>query len=172
MPLIKNGEIVEDSWRRLDDEAELPGDGDVILSLDRLTADRDQIATRNGQTGVILPNSAEVEEIEALLPHLSLIALEFPAFTDGRAYSQAHQLRAKLGYTGELRAIGVVLADQAAFMRRVGIDAFETDGRQSLNTWKKALHSMTLAYQRGYSGETTTRHRAERSGRDKTQAEV
>lgn len=157
MPLIKNGELVADRWQRLDDETALPGDGDVILSLDRLKADRDTIATRSGETGVILPNSAQVEEIEALLPHLSLIALEFPAFTDGRAYSQARQLRTKLGYTGQLRAIGVVLADQAAFMRRVGIDAFETDGRQSLATWKKALHAITLAYQRGYDGDAATR---------------
>lgn len=164
MPLIRNGAIVEDRWKRLDDDAALPGDGDVILSLGRLQANRDRIATRSGETGVILPNSARAEEIEALLPHLSLIALEFPAFTDGRAYSQARQLRTKLGYTGELRAIGIVLADQAAFMRRVGIDAFETDGRQSLETWKKALHSMTLAYQRGYDGNAATRDRSQRLG--------
>lgn len=164
MPLIKDGEIVDDGWQRLDGDEEIPADGDVILTLDRLAAERDRITARNGRTGVVLPNSAEVGEIAALLPHLSLIALEFPAFTDGRAYSQARRLRAKLGYTGELRATGVVLADQSAFMRQVGIDAFETDGRQSLDTWKKALGSMTLAYQRGYGGEAATRYRAGRSG--------
>ena len=163
MPLIRNGEIIADTWTRLDDDAALPGDGDVILSLGRLKRDADRIAKRSGGTGVILPNSAQVEEIEALLPYLSLIALEFPSPTDGRAYSQARQLRVKLGYTGELRAIGVVLADQAVFMRRVGIDAFETDSRQSLGTWTKALHAITLAYQRGYDGDATTRDRGRHS---------
>lgn len=152
MPLIRNGEIVEDTWARLDDEAALPGDGDIILSLDRLMAERDRVVGRNGRTGVTLPNDAEPEAIADLLAHLDLVALDFPKFTDGRAYSQARLLRSHLGYEGELRATGQVLADQAAFMVRVGFDSFETDGAQSLETWRKALSAMSLAYQRGYGG--------------------
>ena len=61
------------------------------------------------------------------------------------------------GFEGELRAIGNVLADQAAFLCRVGFDSFEVDSSQSIDVWNKALASMTVAYQRGYDGEQTTR---------------
>ncbi|MGD9869021.1 MAG: DUF934 domain-containing protein [Hyphomicrobiales bacterium] len=150
MPVIRNGEIVADDWVRLEDEAPLPDAGDVILPLARLEPEADSIARRSGRTGVALPNSADPEDIAALLPLLDLVAVQFPVFTDGRAYSQARVLRRRFGYEGEIRATGNVLADQAAFMLRVGIDSFETDGRQPLETWRQALHAVTLAYQRGY----------------------
>ena len=157
MPLIKDGQIIEDSWVMLDDEAELPLQGDVILSLERLKSEADAIKARSGRTGVSLENSVDEEEVEAFLPLLDLIALNFPAFTDGRAYSQARQLRTKLGFTGELRATGNVLADQAAFLYRVGFDAFEVDASQSIDVWNKAVRSISVAYQRGYDGEQATR---------------
>ena len=78
------------------------------------------------------------DEIAAHLDDLDLIALDFPAFTDGRAYSQARQLRTKLGYTGELRATGNVLADQAGFLIQVGFDTFEVVSDQSLDVWNKS----------------------------------
>lgn len=150
MPVIRNGEQVADSWTRLEDGASLAPTGDVILPLARLEQEGEAIARRPGRTGVLLPNDADPEEIAALLPHLDLVALHFPVFTDGRAYSQARVLRGRLGYDGEIRATGNVLADQAAFMIRVGIDSFETDGRQPPETWRQALHAVTFAYQRGY----------------------
>ncbi len=157
MPLIRDGKIVEDSWVLLDDEAELPAKGDVILSLNRLKKDADTIQTRGGRTGVILENDVDEEDLAAYLPQIDLVALTFPAFTDGRAYSQARQLRTKLGFKGELRATGNVLADQATFLCRVGFDSFEVDNGQSIDVWNKALRSMSVAYQRGYDGEQATR---------------
>ncbi len=67
------------------------------------------------------------EAVDALvehLPRLSLIALSFPKFSDGRAYSTARLLRERLGFSGELRAVGDVLADQIPLMRRCGITSF------------------------------------------------
>ncbi len=157
MPLIRDGKIVEDIWVSLDDEAELPEQGDVILSLDRLKKEANAIQTRSGRTGVVLENDVDEEDVETYLPHIELIALTFPAFTDGRAYSQARQLRTKLGFEGELRATGNVLADQATFLCRVGFDSFEVDNDQSIDVWNKALRSMSVAYQRGYDGEQATR---------------
>jgi uncharacterized protein (DUF934 family) len=157
MPLIKDGQIVEDSWVTLDDEAELPIQGDVIVSLERLEKEADAIKARSGRTGVALENSVDENVIEAYLSRLDLIALDFPAFTDGRAYSQARQLRTKLGFKGELRATGNVLVDQAAFLCRVGFDSFEVDATQSIDVWNKALRSMSVAYQRGYDGDQATR---------------
>ena len=61
---------------------------------------------------------------EPYLAHLSLIRVSFPAFSDGRAFTVARRLR-MLGYTGELRATGPVIADQYAMARRVGFDSVE-----------------------------------------------
>ena len=82
MPLIRDGEIIADTWRVLDEGAEIPGQGDVILSLERLRNGAGQIAARAGRTGVAIENSADPGELEAHLAHPDLIALDFPAFTD------------------------------------------------------------------------------------------
>lgn len=66
------------------------------------------------------------DDARDLLPHLErlqLIEVNFPVFGDGRGYSAARILR-EAGYAGELRAVGEVLVDQIAFMRRCGFDAF------------------------------------------------
>ncbi len=157
MPLIKNGQIADDTWQVLEDDAPLPEQGDVIVALERFLAEIDQIRTRSGRTGIAIENTVDPQEVTAHLDDLDLIALDFPAFTDGRAYSQARQLRTKQGYTGELRATGNVLADQAGFLLQVGFDAFEVAADQSLDVWNKAANSMALAYQRGYGGTQKTR---------------
>ena len=69
------------------------------------------------------------DDARELLPHLGRLALvevNFPAFGDGRGYSSARILR-EAGYEGDLRAVGDVLVDQLAYMRRCGFDAFEPD---------------------------------------------
>lgn len=69
------------------------------------------------------------DDARALLPHLTRIALvevNFPVFGDGRGYSSARILR-EAGYAGELRAVGDVLIDQLAYMRRCGFDSFAPD---------------------------------------------
>jgi uncharacterized protein (DUF934 family) len=159
MPIVRNGAIIEDPWVRLGDDAPLPSTGDVIIPPERLKAEWRAIAGREGRVGVALPNDASVDAFAPLLCRLALVVLEFPAFTDGRAYSQARRLRTAHGYTGELRAAGNVLADQAAFMVRVGFDSFEVSDGQPLETWKAALESMSLAYQHGYDGAAATRYR-------------
>jgi len=73
--------------------------------------------------GVLLPNTADVEALAADLPRLALVALEFPKWVDGRAYSQAHVLRARLRYAGEIRATGDVVVDMMPLLQRCGVDA-------------------------------------------------
>ncbi|RME96696.1 MAG: DUF934 domain-containing protein [Alphaproteobacteria bacterium] len=159
MPLIRNGEPVDDGWIRIGDDAPLPEEGDVLLPLERAMAEMERIRGRKGRVGAILENTADPRRLANLLPHLELIVLEFPAFTDGRAYSQARHLRSRLGYTGELRASGDVLPDQAAFMERVGFDSFEVAEDVSLATWNRARHAISGAYQRGYGGSAVTPER-------------
>ena len=96
-----------------------------ILSRKRWLAERDALAGRNAPLGLHLDAGERIDDIAADLPRFALIALGFPKFSDGRAFSTARLLREKHGYTGELRAVGNVLSDQIPLMRRVGFDAFE-----------------------------------------------
>ena len=91
--------------------------------------------------GVMLPNDTEVKSIAADLPRLSLVALSFPKWIDGRAYSQAHTLRARYRYAGEVRATGEVLVDMLLLLARTGFDAALLRADQSLDA---AHHALTF----------------------------
>lgn len=149
MPLIKDGCLADDPWIRVGGEAPIPRDGDVVFDAERL-ANEGKMAGHEGRIGVELANDEDPSMLTLSIKKLSLIVLDFPAFTDGRAYSQAKVLREQLGYQGELRATGNVLADQAAFMLRCGFDTFEVCGRQDLATWERAVQSVSRVYQAGY----------------------
>ncbi|UQS16558.1 DUF934 domain-containing protein [Pseudomonas sp. HS6] len=89
--------------------------------------------------------------VESLLPWLSslpLIALDFPSFRDGRAYSQAYLLRSRFGWKGELRAIGDVLRDQLSHMRQCGFDSFAVREDKSAEDALKGLAGMSVLYGR------------------------
>jgi uncharacterized protein (DUF934 family) len=125
MPLVKSGKVVEDRFVRVADGEPVPEQGPVIVSADRFLADADEFAQRQDAVGVVWPNNRSVAELEPHLTRLALIALVFPAYKDGRAYSQARVLRERYGFRGELRATGQVLRDQFLFLIRAGFDAFE-----------------------------------------------
>ena len=97
--------------------------------------------------GVVLANDAEVKEIAADLPRLSLVALNFPKWVDGRAYSQAHTLRSRHRFEGEVRAIGEVLVDMALLLKRNGFDAAVLRADQSLDAAHRALTFFPGHYQ-------------------------
>jgi len=83
-----------------------------------ITAQEHQTADN---TGVLeLANDLDPRKLD--LSGVIRIDLQFPAFTDGRAYSQAFLLRRRLGFAGELRATGDVLIDQLVQMQRTGFD--------------------------------------------------
>ena len=93
---------------------------------------------------------ANTDPVEDLAPHvgrLRLIVLEFPRFSDGRAYSQARLLRGRLGYRGELRATGGVLQDQIAFMLRCGFDSFESEQKGFGEALARARTLFSVVYQ-------------------------
>src|SRR5882724_6367932 len=124
MPLVKGNTIVADEFVHVADEDAIP-DGAVLLPAARFLADPDGLLKRNSKVGVIWPNNGNVAELKPYLDRLATIALIFPTFRDGRAYSQARLLRERFGFRGELRATGQVLRDQFIFMLRAGFDAFE-----------------------------------------------
>lgn len=98
-------------------------------------------------TGVILENTVDVESLAGDLPRLSLVALQFPKWIDGRAYSQAHVLRARLRYAGEVRAIGDVLVDMLPLLHRTGFSAVHLRADQKEASALRALAIVTDHYQ-------------------------
>lgn len=97
--------------------------------------------------GVRLANDADVEDLADDLPRLGLVALAFPKWTDGRAYSQARLLRSRLRYGGELRATGEVLADMLPLLARTGFDAVELRADQRQDVADRALRQFGAHYQ-------------------------
>ncbi len=155
MALIKNGRLTEDAWTEVADDAPLPVDGPIIVSLARWNADRDALLSLKRPLGLRLDNDRSPEPIEGDVGHFSLIVLHFPKFTDGRAYSQAHLLRQRYGFAGELRATGQVLRDQLALMLRCGFDSFETGDRRAIDGWTQAAHEISIRYQPAADGQNS-----------------
>ena len=157
MPLFRESGIVEDPWQKLDDDAPVPADGMVLVSFTRWREARAALLARRGPVGVALANTDPVEALASDAARLDLIALHFPKFSDGRAYSQARLLRERLGYQGELRATGNVLQDQALFMLRCGFDSFESDQKGFGEALARARKLFSVVYQPTEDGRTPVR---------------
>lgn len=99
------------------------------------------------RAGVVVPNDIDVEALEPDLPRLALIALQFPKWVDGRAYSQARILRSRLRYGGELRATGEVLVDMLPLLQRTGFDAVQLRADQKIESARRALGFFAAHYQ-------------------------
>ncbi len=154
MPLLKDGTIIEDIWVFIDDDSDIPVHGNIVVSFERLKNSVETLDACSGNLGVRLENDIDAHELAPYIEKLALIALHFPAFTDGRAYSQARIIITQLKFTGELRATGNVLVDQAVFMSRCGFDAFEIDERHPASHWTRITNAISLAYQQGYRTRT------------------
>ena len=137
----------QDGWTAVEDDAAVPEEGAVLVSAARWLRERQALSLRRDGVGAWLAPDGDVEALGRHCAGLGLIALRFPRFQDGRAYSQARLLRERHGFCGELRATGNVLRDQLAFMERCGFDAFEVDGRVSLADAVAALGEMSVWYQ-------------------------
>ena len=144
---------VEDPFTNVADDQDLPP-GDVIVSLARFEAEGDRLLSEGRAVGVRLKSDEEAEVLAYDLPRIAVVALEFPTFREGRAYSNARVLRERLGFKGELRAVGDVLREQAHFMLRCGFDAFEpADGSQA-QQWQAAAQRFRHVYQRAADDRT------------------
>ena len=146
---LKDGvySLAEDVFTTVADEDDIPG-GSVILSLTRFQAEGDALLSTGRSVGVrILPDEA-VEDLAYDLPRLALVALAFPKYGDGRAYSSAALLRQRFGYAGEIRAVGDVLREQAGFVVRCGMDAFVPADGSTAEDWAAAAGRYRHVYQR------------------------
>jgi len=162
MPLLKHGKQVADTWTTVETLDEVPDGEPAIVPLEVWREHRDTLAGRNAPLGVRLNSDQPPAEIADDLGRFDVIALNFPKFTDGRAYSHARLLRQRHGFKGELRAVGQVLRDQALFMVRCGFDAFEVADQATADAWAEALARIRVVYQPGADGSAPApwlRHR-------------
>lgn len=105
------------------------------------------LAQWQGERGVLLGTADDPHLLAGRLGEVSLIAVEFPQFTDGRGYSIARLLRERYGYKGELRAVGEVLRDNLFYLSRCGFDSFALSDQTRLDEAIEALSTFSEAYQ-------------------------
>jgi uncharacterized protein (DUF934 family) len=131
----------------IDDDAEIPP-GDVIISLARFQQDGERLLGEGRKVGVRIESNEAVEDLAYDLPRIAVVALVFPIFRHGQGYSSATLLRERLGFKGEVRAVGNVLREQARFMVRCGIDAFEPADGTTAEAWSHVATRYRHVYQR------------------------
>lgn len=152
MPLLKSGQIIEDTWLDVSDKQDIPEQGDIIVSLERWLSNTDALRSRQSKLGLRLKNDQSPAQVAEDLDAFGLIALEFPKYTDGRAYSAARLLRDRYGFSGEIRATGDVLIDQFGMMQRCGFNTFEIAGAVDTQAWRQASESISEHYQPAADG--------------------
>jgi uncharacterized protein (DUF934 family) len=167
--IIKNKAIVNDDWNVLrlgaDDTPEsvaVPA-GRVIVPLKVWQAQRAALQAR-ADLGVWLASTERAEDLQDDLAKFAVIAVDFPKFADGRGYSIAYHLRARMDYRGELRAIGDVLRDQMFYMQRVGFDAFAPRADKDIHEALKGLSDFSLSYQASVDDKLPLFRRVQRGG--------
>lgn len=149
MPLLINRTPVEnDPWITLEDEQAIPAEGAVILPLAQWLENRDALTDR--EIGVQVNGEDDLEQVLALNGQVELIAVEFPAFTDGRGFSIARLLR-RAGYQGQLRAVGDVTRDRLAYLERCGFDALDVPEERFKDEVLNAFDEVSVRYQGGAS---------------------
>ncbi len=132
MALWRDGGFAEDAWTKLDDAEPAPPAGAIIVSFKRWSAERERLSARADPVGVSIAAGADAL---AQLPEAAqrpLVALSFPKFADGRAFSYGGLLRERFRFAGELRAVGDVLIDEIPLMRRCGFTSFEVSDASTL----------------------------------------
>jgi uncharacterized protein (DUF934 family) len=150
--VIKGQDVVPDDWTLLrlaegqTADAVVVPEGKVIVPLTVWTAQNEVLASR-AAIGVWLAADERPEVLKGELDKFAVVAVDFPKFTDGRGYSIAFNLRKRLGYTGELRAIGDVLRDQLFSMKRVGFNAYDCRPDRNIFDALKGLTVFSETYQ-------------------------
>ena len=163
MPLVENGQIVQDRYIYVGEEEPIPDRAPVIVPAKRFLENADALIRRDGSLGVAWPNDRRVAELAPWLGHLALVALHFPKFRDGRAYSQARLLRETYGFGGTLRATGDVLRDQFQFLVRAGFNSFEVKKPADAAAFAKSVSRYSVHYQGSADGSLPALRRRRQS---------
>ncbi len=146
MQIIKDQQIIANNWQYIADNDSLPT-GNITVSLTRWLQNQVQLQQHTGQIGVRIEADADINLLTKNLTKITLIELNFPAFTDGRGFSQARLLRDNLQYQGELRAIGNYMLDQVFYLTKVGVNAFALKTVKELETALSTMQDFSYSYQ-------------------------
>jgi uncharacterized protein (DUF934 family) len=152
--VIKDKRVVDDSWQWIQEVSagqSLP-EGNVIIPFTYWQANREALLERAGQLGVCINGDDDTDEVAEDLPCFDLLAIEFPAFKDGRGYSHARILRDHYHYQGDIRALGDVLRDQLFYMQRCGITSFCVREDTNIEEAIKGLTDFSVKYQTAADG--------------------
>lgn len=151
----ENGFLEADPWVIETDERKA-GEGErVLLPLAEFLAAADE--SNEGGFGVLIAPADDVRVLEPYLDRIDVVAVAFPAFNDGRAFSHASLLRSRLGYAGEVRAVGDVLIDQIPLMLRTGINSFAVSNTTALRRLEEGrLPGIDQHYQPAAHGGTSS----------------
>lgn len=145
--IILDRRIIADAWTLVAEDTDLPATGDIIVPLAAWQGARESLSARAGRIGVWLKPADDPAALAADIDRLPVIAVQFPAFTDGRGYSTARLLRERHGYRGELRAFGDVQRDQLFYLSQVGFNAFVLREGQDPQAALAAFADFSDAYQ-------------------------
>ena len=133
--IIKGNAVVADDWQLVEKDAEAAPQGKVIVPLKLWLSD--PALAQRGDIGVWLDSDESPALLAGRFDGLSLIAVNFPAFADGRGFSYGRELREQYQWQGELRAVGNFMRDQLFFLRRLGFDSYalqNSDLQDALNS--------------------------------------
>jgi len=146
MPVVELGERRAGVWRRVNDAAPLPDDKNALLSFTRFRLEA-LAHKRSSRIGMRLEPDQEPEGLAKALKRASFVEVWFPVFRDGRGFTTARRLRKDFGFAGEIRAVGHILPDQAAFLRRCGFDSVEVEDEKVADGFREALGRFSVTYQ-------------------------
>lgn len=148
MALIDRNGLRPDGWQVFEGNAGALAPGaDVLIPLDEWRERAQVWKARSGRLGLLLSPPDDVLSLAQDLDHFDLIAVNFPRFSDGRGYSTARLLRDRLGWEGELRAVGDVLRDQLFLLARCGFDSFALREDQDALAALAAFNDFSVRYQ-------------------------
>ena len=142
---------IDDRFTLVADDEPTP-EGDIIISLTRYLAEGEALSGNSRDVGVVLQSDEAVEALAYDLPRIPVVALNFPKYRDGRAYTSARLLRERFGFTGEVRAVGDVLREQAGPMVRCGFDVFAPADGSTAAQWAQTAERFRHVYQRASDG--------------------
>ena len=144
--IIKDGAIVADTYQLVTEAGALPAQ-DIVVSLDVWQQQREAILAHPYKKAVLLKPDQHPEVLVEDVKQLDMIALDFPAFADGRGYSYATLLRQRFGFTGELRATGDVFKDNLFYLKRCGFNSFAVRADKDINVALQGLNNFSESYQ-------------------------